>query len=52
MCGVGTLTKSIVADYCNYCNRHQERTMPETVFYFGHGEKGKAGIDSVVIAEN
>jgi len=34
MSGVGILTKSVVADYCNYCNRHQEKTMPETVFYF------------------
>ena len=33
MCGVVTLTKSIVADYCSYCNRHQEKTMPETVFF-------------------
>jgi len=41
MCGVGTLTKSIVADYCKYGNRHQERTMPETVFLLYQGEKGK-----------
>ena len=33
MSGVGILTKWIVADYCNYCNRHQEKTMPETVFF-------------------
>jgi hypothetical protein len=37
MCGVGILTKSIVADYCKYCNRHQERIMPEMVFYFDQG---------------
>ena len=38
MCGEVILTKSIVADYCNYCNRHQEKTMPETVFViFAHG---------------
>ena len=35
MSELGILTKSVAADYCNYCNRHQERTMPETVFYFG-----------------
>jgi len=28
------LIKSFVADYCNKSNRHQEKTMPETVFYF------------------
>jgi hypothetical protein len=33
MCGVAILTKGIVADYCNYCNRRQEKTMPETVFF-------------------
>ena len=34
MCGVGILTKSIVADYYEkYSNRHQERNMPETVFF-------------------
>jgi hypothetical protein len=33
MCGVVILTKSIVADQCNYCNRHQEKTMPEAVFF-------------------
>ncbi len=31
---VEILTKSIVADYCNYCNRHQEKTMPAAVFLF------------------
>jgi len=39
MCAVEILTKSIVADYCNYCNRHQEKTMPETVIYFNKGEE-------------
>jgi hypothetical protein len=35
MCGVKLLTKSIVADYYRkYSNRHQEGTMPETVFFF------------------
>jgi hypothetical protein len=28
------LIKSFVADYCNKSNRHQEKTMPETVFVF------------------
>jgi len=28
------LIKSFVADYCNNSNRHQEKTMPETVFLF------------------
>jgi len=28
------LIKSNVADYCNKSNRHQEKTMPETVFLF------------------
>jgi hypothetical protein len=28
------LIKSIVADYCKKSNRHQEKTMPETVFCF------------------
>ena len=32
MSEVGILTKNFVADYCIYCNRHQEKTMPETVF--------------------
>jgi hypothetical protein len=40
MCAVGILTKSIVADYCNYCNRHQEKTMPETVFLFCSRSRG------------
>jgi hypothetical protein len=32
------LTKSIVADYYEiYSNRHEDKTMPETVFYFAHG---------------
>jgi hypothetical protein len=30
------LIKSFVADYCNKSNRHQEKTMPETVFCFIH----------------
>ena len=34
MSEVGTLAKSIVADYCNNSNRRQEKTMPETVFLF------------------
>ena len=34
MSEIGTLAKSIVADYYNYCNRHQEKTMPEAVFLF------------------
>ena len=33
MCGVEPLTKSIVADYFKYRNRHQEKTIPETVFF-------------------
>ena len=41
MSEVRTLTKSIVADYCSYCNRHQEKTMPETVFLFCHHCKNK-----------
>ena len=41
MCGVGTLTNCIVADYCNYCNRHQERTMPETVFFILENKQAK-----------
>jgi len=28
------LIKRFVADYCTKSNRHQEKTMPETVFYF------------------
>jgi hypothetical protein len=28
------LTRSKVVDYCSYCNRHQERTVPEAVFLF------------------
>ena len=40
MCAVGILTKSIVADYYKeYSNRHQEKTMPETVFYFARGKE-------------
>ena len=34
MSEIGILTKNVVADYCNCCNRHQERTMPEAVFLF------------------
>jgi len=30
------LIKSFVADYCNKSNRHQEKTMPETVFFITH----------------
>ena len=36
MCGVAILAKSIVADYCSYCNRREDRIMPETVFLFCH----------------
>ena len=28
------LIKSFVADYCNNSNRHQVKTIPETVFLF------------------
>jgi len=31
------LIKKFVADYCTKSNRHQEKTMPETVFYFTMG---------------
>ncbi len=41
MSEVSALTKSIVADYCNYCNRHQERTMPEAGFFFSKVEEVK-----------
>jgi hypothetical protein len=34
MGAVVILIKSFVADYCNKRNRHQEKTMPETVFLF------------------
>ena len=34
MYGVLTLTENIVADYCSFCKRHQERTIPEAFFYF------------------
>jgi len=34
MSEVVILTNSFVADYFNYCNRHQKKTMPETVFLF------------------
>jgi len=37
MCGVGILTKIIVADYCNNSNRRQEKSMPETVFLLNNG---------------
>jgi len=45
MSEVGILTKSVVADYCNYCNRHQEKTMPETVFYLNSEFHRKEVID-------
>jgi len=31
------LIRREVADYCSYCNRHQEKTMPETVFLLNNG---------------
>jgi hypothetical protein len=39
MSGVEILTKRIVADYYNYCNRHQDSTIPEAVFLFCSGKE-------------